>query len=197
LDSHGFILYCQGRFDEATKLLTKALELDPMQPGLHNDLGVVYWGTGQLDRAITHFRRALELNPNFYVVRSSLAFAYQASGKPAEAAAEFQSLAQSAPDVPFALGCLGYFYGVTSREPEARKVLAKLDDLEQKRYVTKWARAMVHLGLGQTNDALDSLDKACAEHDGWMWSLKVDPWYDPLRNQPRFQNLLKMVGFDP
>ena len=48
--------------------------------------------------------------------------------------------------------------------------------------------------LGPEEPALDWLEKGCEEHDGWMWTLSRDPWYDPLRNEPRFQALLKKIG---
>ena len=57
--------------------------------------------------------------------------------------------------------------------------------------------AIVYLGLGQKNEALDWLEKAVRERDGWMWTLNVDPWFDPLRSELRFQALLKKVGLDP
>ncbi len=193
LDSYGFLLYVRGRHNEATALLKKALELDPLEPMLHNDLGFAYLATGRTDRAIAYFQRALELNPDFHQEYWNLGFLYMSRGKSAEAATEFQTLAEAAPEIPWALGAVGYFYGATGRREEAGKVLDKLDELRRKRYVTQWARAITFIGLGDKTRALDSLEEACAEHDGWIWSLNSDPWYDMLRDEPRFQALVKKV----
>ena len=69
-----------------------------------------------------------------------------------------------------------------------------LDELARKRYVTHWARAIVYIGLGEKSAALYWLEKACEEHDGWMWTLNTDPWYAPLRNEPRFRALVRKIG---
>ena len=183
--------------DHATKNIS---QLDPLSAGLHHDLGCTYWQARQFERSIPYFRRALKLDQNFHFSRQCLGYAYLFSGRTNEASAEFEILAQSAPELPCMLGAVGHFYGLTGRPAEARQVLAKLDQLESKRYVTQWARAFVHLGLSETNAALECLEKACEEHDGWMWSLNVDSWYDPLRNEPRFQKLVHKVengGRDP
>jgi Tfp pilus assembly protein PilF len=153
-----------------------------------------YFEAGELNRAIPHLRKALELDRNFHHSRVLLAFCYHLSGKTSEASVEFQTLGQLAPDLPIALGALGYFYGVTGRPEDARKMLGELDQMVRKRYVPSWARAIVYIGLGQKSPALDWLEKGCEEHDGWMWTLSRDPWYDPLRKEPRFQALLKKVG---
>ena len=195
LDTYGTFLTAWGRFDEAVAVENRALELDPLSPALYNDLGIIYWDSRQFDRAIPHFRKALELDRSFHFSRHLLGLAYLWTGMPVEALAEFQALAQLAPDLPWVQGALGYFYALTGRPEEARKALADLDQLASKRYVTHWARAIIYLGLGQKSVALDWLEKAVEEHDGWMWDINVCPWYDPLRNEPRFQALLKKVGF--
>ena len=194
LDNCASIAWVHGGFDEAVMFLHKALERDPLSAALHNDLGYNYSASSRFDQAIPQFRRALELDPNFHLSRLHVAFAYQLSGKASEAAAEFQTLGHLAPDIPFAQGALGYFYAVTGRPAEARKVLDYLDQLARKRYVTHWARAVIYIGLGQNGPALDWLEKACEERDGWMWALNNEVWYIPLRKEPRFQSLLTRVG---
>ena len=194
LDNNASFVWMRGRFDEAEMLLRRALERDPLSAALYNDLAYTYSLSSRDDQAITQFRKALELDRNFHLSRLHLAFSYRFVGKAAEAAAEFQMLAQLAPDLPYVQGALGYFYAVTGRSAEAQRVLADLDRLARERYVTHWARAIVYIGLGQNGLALDWLEKACEERDGWIWALSVEPWYAPLRKEPRFQALLKKVG---
>jgi serine/threonine-protein kinase len=195
LDTYTNFLAIQGRFDEAVMLQKRALELDPLSAGLWHDLGWIYFESGQFNRAIPHLRKALELDRNLHMSRHELGLSYLWTGKTAEALAEHQILAQLAPNLPWVQGALGYFYALTGRHADAKNVLTGLDQLARKRYVPCWARAIVYLGLGQKSAALDWLEKAVEEHDGWIWDLNVCPWYDSLRNEPRFQVLLKKVGF--
>jgi adenylate cyclase len=177
-------------------MLNKALALDPLSPALYHDLGWTYWSSAKFDLAMPLFRKALELDRNFHQSRLLLGMSYFLTGKSAEALAEFQTIEQLSPGLPWVKGAIGYLFGVTGRSAEAKKVLAELDQLSRKRYVTRWAQAMVYLGLGKKDIALDWLEKACEEHDGWMWTINVDPWYAPLRNEPRFQALVKKVGIN-
>ena len=194
LDAYSGLLAVRGHFEEAIAVQKRALELDPLSPALWHDMCFPYFEAGELDRAIPPLRKALELDRNFHQSRVLLAFCYHLSGKAAEAAVEFQTLGQLAPDLPLALGSVGYFCAVTGRPEDARKLVSELDQMARKRYVPSWARAIVYIGLGQKSPALDWLEKGCEEHDGWMWTLSRDPWYDPLRKEPRFQALLKKVG---
>jgi serine/threonine-protein kinase len=70
------------------------------------------------------------------------------------------------------------------------------DDRAKQRYVSPGMRMLFHLGLGEKDQALDWLEKCYEEQDGYSWFLKVDPIFDPLRTEPRFQALLKKVGLD-
>ena len=194
LDGYANILVVRGRFDEALAVLNRALELDPLSPALHHDMGWTYLDSAKFDPAMTFFRKALELDPNFHQSRNLLGLCYVLTGKPSEALAEFQTIEQSAPDLPWVKGSLGYLYGVTGRPADARNILAKLDQISRKRYVTHWAQAIIYLGLGQKDIALDWLEKAYEDHDGWMWDMHAQPWWAPLRNEPRFQALLKKIG---
>jgi tetratricopeptide (TPR) repeat protein len=103
-------------------------------------------------------------------------------------------MVQVAPDSPYAQQALGYAYGVTGHRDEALDVLADLDQLAKTRYVPPSAKAYVYLGLGQKEVALDYLDRAYEERDTEMIFLRGDPWLSPLRNEPRFQALIKKVG---
>jgi serine/threonine-protein kinase len=193
LDNYASFLLVRGRHEEAVVVQKRALEQDPLSPWLYLDLGWIYFESYQFDQAIPQFHKALELDRNFHMSRNLLGWAYQLSGKSAEAAAEFQTLARLAPDVPYIQASLGCFYASTGRSEEAKKVLADLEKLAHKRYVSQGARALVYLGLGQKSVALDWLEKGFQDHDNQMWSLSFDPLYAPLRNEPRFQSLVKKV----
>jgi len=194
LDAYANFLILAGGLDEAVAVLNRALVLDPLSPALHSDLGVFYYMFGQFDRAIPCFRKTLELDSNFFWARLNLGWAHLFTGNTDEALAEFRNMVKLAPLSPYSQQALGYAYGVTGHRDEALEVLAKLEQLAKTRYVPASAKAYVYLGLGQKEIALDYLDQAYAERDTEMIFLKVDPPFTPLRNEPRFQALLKKIG---
>jgi len=199
LDAYAnFLLCARGRLDDAVAMIKRALSSDPLSPALYSDLGVFYYMSGQFDQAIPCFRKTLELDSHFFWARLSLGWTYLMTGNTKEALAEFQNAVQLAPESPYPQQALGYAYGVTGHRDEALHVLASLGRLAETRYVPPSARAYIYIGLGQKDDALDWLEKACAERDTEMIFLKgvVEPPFAPLRNEPRFQALLKKVGPD-
>jgi serine/threonine protein kinase/TolB-like protein/Flp pilus assembly protein TadD len=199
-DAYAGWLILRGRSDEGSAVLKGALDLDPLSPGLHHDLGWSYLMSRQFDRAIPEFLKALELEGNFHPSRVCLGQCYLRIGKTNDALAAFKTTLQLAPDWPWAKSWLGYAYAVNGQGDAAKQVLTELDHLALRRYVTPSAQATVHLGLGRHDLALDCLEKAYKERDMEMVFLKESPFYDPLRSDPRFQALLKKVengGRDP
>ena len=188
-------LVARGRFDEATAMLRKALESDPLSPVLYSDLGWAYKISGRFEQALSALRTALELDRNFFQAHENLGWTYQLSGKTAEALAEFQAMIQLAPDSAAARSGLGYSLGMAGRRDEALKVLADLEQLATKRYDTIYCQAVVHLGLGEKEIALDWLEKAHEEGHSMIY-LKVEPVFAPIRNDPRYKALVKKVRLD-
>jgi len=194
LDQYGSFFVLKGRFEESHAVIKRALELDPLSPTIHNDLGWAYWLAGQFDRAIPYLRGALELDQNFHSSRRMLGLSYLSIGKETEALAELKTAVRLAPDWPLNQTTLGYGYGVTGHRAEALEALANLEQLIKTRYVPPTARVIIYLGLGQKEVALNWLEKACDERDGWITGLIVEPELAPWRNEPRFQALLKKMG---
>lgn len=89
---------------------------------------------------------------------------------------------------------LGHAYGVSGQRDKALKILSELKDLAKRRYVSPYDMAILHIGLGETDQAFDWLEKSCAERERWMVYLKVAPALDPLRSDPRFADLVRQVG---
>ena|ERR1700730_5332230 len=112
-----------------------------------------------------------------------------------EAIAEFQQAADNSNRAPQAMISLGHAYAVSGNKVEALKVLAELNELSQSRYVSPYGVAMTHVGLGDKEEAFQWLERANHERSTELTFLKIDPRLDPLRGDPRFQALLKKVGF--
>ncbi len=94
------------------------------------------------------------------------------------------------------IGWFGYGQAVSGDRAKANQILHDLDELAKKRYVTPGARLPVYLGLRDKEQILDSLEKCYQDQDGACWWLKIDQRYDDVRNEPRFQAILKKVGLD-
>ena len=90
-------------------------------------------------------------------------------------------------------GLLGYAYGISGDRPKAEQMLRELEELAKRQYVSSTAFADIYLGLGEKEKALDWLEKSYEHQESACWYLKVDPIYDSVRNEPRFQALVQKV----
>jgi Flp pilus assembly protein TadD len=112
-----------------------------------------------------------------------------------EALDEFQQAANNSSRAPLAVISLGHIYAVAGNTVEAQNVLAELKDVSQRRYVSPYGVAMIHVGLGDKEQAFQWLETAYDEGSTELTFLRVDPRLDPLRSDPRFQESLKKAGF--
>jgi len=181
-----------GRFDEAIASEKKALELDPLNPFLNGDLGWnLYWAR-RYDEALGQLHGDVELFPNDAFSHFALGCCLFKTGNVAGAVGEIQKAIQL-DDLPWYTGGLGYTYAASGDRAKAEQILHDLDELAKRRYVTPNARMPIYLGLGDKEKTLDELEKCYEDQDGACWYLKVDPIYNGIRNEPRFQALVKKV----
>src|ERR1700757_2012338 len=184
-----------GRLDEAIAKDTKAIELDPLNSFFQAALAYFLYHARRYDDAIVQIKKTLELDPTSTLARHLLGCCLLWKGDTAGAIAEFQ---QSKIMVTGAWyqGLLGYAYAISGDRPKAEQILRELEELAKHQYVNSSAFAAIYLGLGEKEKALDWLDVAYENRESACWLLKVDPIYDGIRNEPRFQALLKKVGLD-
>jgi Flp pilus assembly protein TadD len=116
-----------------------------------------------------------------------------------KAIAEFEEALVISPGNTQALSGLGHAYAAAGRRPEAQKVLDTLNTLSKQKYVPAGFRARIYAGLGEKDLAFEWLEKAYAERsiNAGIVGIKLDPVYDPLRSDPRFQNLLRRMNLQP
>lgn len=138
----------------------------------------------------------LETDPNAVFTHLLLGWTYQQQLKYEDAIAEFQKVRQLESDL-WAITMLGNVYGVSGRKDEARKMLAELQEEAKKRYVSPYFFALIYIGLGEKDQAFVWLDKADEERNDYMVYLKVEPLFDSLRSDPRFQALVRKIGLTP
>jgi Flp pilus assembly protein TadD len=175
--------------------LRRAQELDPLSLNIQAVLGRQgYYFARQYDRAIVQLRQTLEMDRGFWIGHNFLGWVYLCTGQLAQAVAAFQR-AKSLDDNPETCVGLGYAYAVSGDKEEARKELAGLAELAGRRYVAPVNLALIHIGLGEYDEAFAWLEKAGDHRSQWLSEILVDPAFDPLRPDPRFTDLLRRVGF--
>jgi hypothetical protein len=94
----------------------------------------------------------------------------------------------------YMLGVLGYCYGMAGRQADARRVLAQLQEAARQRYISGFWPAAIHGSLGEKDQAFRLLDATYAERSAWTPWVKVSPWFDCLRTDPRFDELVRRIG---
>ena len=193
---YGWLLISIGHLDDALRELQRAVELDPLSPAITLDVNVPYTLKKDYDMAIAQCRKALELDPSFYLPHFVLGWIALQRGDYANSIEEYR-VAQTMETQPVITGFLGYAYAKSGQRDNAIKALEELNQLAGHRFVSPFCQALIYLGLGENGKAIDWLEKAYEGRSQWLTWLKVEPLFDPLRSDPRFQALYKKMNFPP
>jgi TolB-like protein/DNA-binding winged helix-turn-helix (wHTH) protein len=182
----------QGRFAEALEESERARQLDPLSMIIATDHAVILYFARQYDRAIEQFRAVLAMEPNFAHAHM-VVFAYIEKGMFPEALAETAGWRRS--DGSPVSEVEAYVYARWGKQRQAERALAqsKQDSLHG-REVSPFAVVEVYVATGKKDQALATLEKWYREHSNLVTTLKVQPTLDPLRGDPRFQELLRHIG---
>ena len=197
LAHHGYALYlmAMARLDEALVEEKRALELDPLSLRINTALGWVFYFARQFQQAIEQYRKTLELDPNFVMAYWQLGLAYEQKAMYKEALEEFQNGVVSSGGGPIYLALLGHGYGVAGKRGKALKILNELKQRAEGKYVAPYDIAIIHIGLGEREQGFEWLEKAYEDRIGRLVFLNVEPIFDSLRSDPRFQDLLRRMNF--
>jgi len=137
----------------------------------------------------------LELNGDFPPAHLWLGRTYQELGRFNEAIAEFRRVEERLHEWPVSIAARGFVAAIAGRANEARKILAELDRLAGKKFVTSYGVALVHAGLNENDAAFAWLNRAFHERSNWLVWLRLDPRWNQLRPDPRFAELETRIGF--
>ncbi len=182
-----------GRFEQALSEVGKVRELDPLNSaGAYNQEGVILYFARRYDEAIAKFQQLFRVDPGYTDAYFYIALVYTQMGQYEQALA---SLRETDPQVsqPDALTIRGYVYARLGQPDEARRALARLEELSNDRPVSSFHKAVISIGLGEYDRALDLLEQAAEERTWHLAILKVEPVFDPVRGEPRFQALLEKM----
>ena len=186
-------LALMGRFDEAQVQMEQARQLDPLSLIIATDNGVILYYARQYDRAIAQFRTVREMDPG-YPRTGTIDYALLEKGSKAEVLADVESWRHKESDNSWHLGHEAYLLGRLGRADDSRAALEKLLQSNTRRPVDPLILAIAYLGADAKNDALRFLENAHASHSVSLTSVNVDPIFDPLRDEPRYQALLKAMN---
>ena len=191
---YSHLLMALGRKDEAVAQAKRAVEIDPLSiPGFLN-LGWQYQWARDADAAIDAMNRLLDMDPSYVQGHWNLGLALEQKGRYQEAVSAFQKAVELSGGAPVYVGSLGHALALAGRTAEAKQTLSALEKRAASEYVPPFWLAIGYIGLGDKQKALDFLDVAFVEHSGGVVWLAVDPRMDPLRQERRFQDLLKRIG---
>ena len=183
-----------GRTKEALAETEKALEIEPLDPNMVANLGRLYLYDGQRERGLEQTRRAYEADPSFVIARLLYGMTLNATGGYADAIALAEKYLQSDPNNQQMLMVAGYAYSRSGRRSDAERVIEKFREISGTQYVIPSFVAVVLGGMGEKDRAFAELEKSIEQHDSWFRWSKVEPLFDPLRDDPRFKDLVKRMN---
>jgi TolB-like protein/Tfp pilus assembly protein PilF len=183
-----------GRSEEAISEMKKSLEADPLSVLLLENLGFLYGQAGQPEKAVEQYRKILEIDPKSDWAHAGLGWIYSRQGNHTQAIAEWREAKKLSDDGPVAIAGLGYAYAAAGNNREAHEMLNELIKLSKRRYVTPYVVARMYAGLGEREQTLLWLERALDEHNDSLVSLKVDPAFDSLGNDPHFREIVRRIG---
>jgi tetratricopeptide (TPR) repeat protein len=183
-----------GRTDEAIARIRHALELDPLSLIINAAVGWSLYCARRYEEAIEQLRRTVDLDPNYPVSYWILGLALRKTGCYDLAISEGEKGVKLSGVSPLMCAALAHTFGAAGRTKEAFQMLADLTELAKQKYVSPYFLAGIHAGLGENDRAIEYLERCYEEHSHWLLYLHLDPSLDSLRDDLRFQELLRRVG---
>ena len=190
------ILMPFGRLDEAVAHLEFALELDPLNLFARAWLLIMFWLGRKYARAVDQARLMLEMEPEHFAVHLALGAVCREAGMFDDAIAALRKAAESSGDAPLILGWLGLALAESGDSAGARAILHQLRALPSTVYVPPTSFAWIHIGLGETDEFFQWMNRAIDARDHMIMPIKTYPFLDPIRADPRFQPLLRRMHLD-
>jgi len=189
---YSLYLMALGRTEESLAEINRALKLDPVSLSINSSLGWRLYCVRRYDEALEQYRATLEMDPNFAAAHYFIGRAYVKKGRYEDALAAFRKA--HAVSTLNAMALEGHTLALSGQKDKALKILTKLKALSKVRYVSPYNLAIIHTGLGDKEESLALLQKACDDRVPQVVLLGMEPLFDSLRPDPRFQALLTQIG---
>jgi len=195
-DSYAGLLAALGRFDEALAQIESAHDIDPFSVAINTDFGYINYLTRDYTRAVNRLRLTLELRPDYIPARTLLSFVLERTGAREEAAEEYERALALTRGKEIPMAVLGRVLSAGHHD-QLRRGIEQLHGCANRRYVPACWFAALYTRLGENDQAFRWMEKAWKERSNWLIYLCVDPLFDDLRSDARFQDLAQRVGLPP
>jgi serine/threonine-protein kinase len=194
---HWYAMSCLaplGRLDEALDEMGVAQALDPVSSIVARDLAVIHFYRRDFETALEQCDHTIELNPHFAPAYWILGVIQEQRKDFDESAAAFQRAVYLSPQTPRMHGALGRTFALAGRKKQALEVLKKLETYAKERYVSPLEFAWIQFALGDIDLGFRWMQKALEDRSFDLISIKVDPRFDPLKGDPRFEAIARRMG---
>ena len=185
-----FVLGSVGRLDDALAEWKRAADLDPVTPVVNVGPGVAVFFQRRYDEAVVQLRKLLDLDPNYFWFHHMLGRAYLQLGDYEKAIPALER----GRTAPFGEGLLGYGYAVSGDADKARQFIAGLKASSMPEHRLPYHFAMIHFGLGEHEEGLDWLEQAVEQRSAQLLWIRPSPEVDNVRDNPRFQAILRRMN---
>jgi TolB-like protein/DNA-binding winged helix-turn-helix (wHTH) protein/Tfp pilus assembly protein PilF len=192
---YSLYLSAMGKFDDSFDQIKRARELEPLSISINTSLGWRLYLAREYDQAIAQLRDTLEMDPGSEWAHLNLGQAYEQKGQFGTAIEELQKALELSHSSPLTLSALAHAEALSGNHAAANKLLSQLEELSKKQYVSPYYVAIVYLGLGKNDVAMNWLEKAYNDRSNGLVFLRVEPELDPLRTNPRFTALQSRLNF--
>lgn len=184
-----------GNLDKSLEDARRAVELDPTDLLLRGH-ELYYLALARRTEDLLEARaRAAELDPDFWLIHMAKGHALRSEGRLAEAIPAFEKANEATGGLSLTLQDLGYAYALAGRRSDAERIVEKLQRKARERGDTVWVSvAAIRVAMGQKDEAFEALERAYAERDTSLLYLRMVWWFDGLRDDPRFEDLVRRVG---
>lgn len=192
--SYGNFLAAMGRTDEALTEFRSALQTDPLSLNILTNIGWTLYLAGKYEEAAAQITMVINRDPTFARAYLNLGEILLEQGKTEEAIEAYKNIRELSQD-PLADMALGHAYAVAGRRAEAEKMAAELEEKVRNKQVSPFLPAVIYAGLNDKDKAFYWLERAYQERSNWLTLIKVGRRMKNLHGDPRFDDLLKRVGF--
>jgi tetratricopeptide (TPR) repeat protein len=194
---YGVYLRAMGRVDEAMAEFKRAQQLDPLSPTISSETANLQTLKGDLNSAIEQCKKTIELDPSYSRAYGYLGWAYLKQGREHEAMAALQKAVEVSGRASQELGFLGYGYAALGKRAEAMAIARELEEKYAKKESPAMNLAAVYAGLGEKDQAFAWLERDFQARSGVLIFIAHRPVYEPLRDDPRYTDLLRRIGLKP
>ncbi len=191
---YSFVLMVTGHKEQAVMEALTALELDPSSLSVRRGVGWLSYYSRRYEHALYHLRRAIAMNPTSEDTYRVLGLVLMQQGAYAEAERAFREAITLSPDLSYATAGVAHVLALSGRRREAEALVAELEARARARYVTPVAFCIAHLGLRNIDQVFHWLERAYEDRRGWLTYLRVDPIFDPVKDDPRFAEFLRRMN---